>query len=69
MTPANDLQSVLEAARTRFVDRNPESRKIHEEALLRLPGGNTRTLLHTVPYPVAMKSGSSYKVIDEDGHE
>lgn len=58
----------LEAAKARFVERNPESLRLHEEAVKSLPGGNTRSLLHTAPFPVFIKSGNGYQVTSEDGH-
>ncbi|KAK7521226.1 glutamate-1-semialdehyde 2,1-aminomutase [Phyllosticta citriasiana] len=61
--------AALEAARARFTARNSNSRRIHDDATRSLPGGNTRTVLHTAPFPVAMKSGRGCHVVDEDGHE
>lgn len=62
------LQSALDAARKRFAERNPNSLRLHEEAVKSLPGGNTRTLLHTTPFPIYMKEGRGYQLTDEDGH-
>ncbi|GAB7356638.1 hypothetical protein MBLNU459_g7358t1 [Dothideomycetes sp. NU459] len=62
------LQDALDAAISRFEERNPISKRLHDEATRSLPGGNTRTLLHTSPFPVCMKSGHGYQVTDEDGH-
>lgn len=58
----------LEAAKARFVARNTSSLRLHEEAIKSLPGGNTRSLLHTSPFPVFLKSGEGYQVTSEDGH-
>jgi glutamate-1-semialdehyde 2,1-aminomutase len=66
---SSDLDSAVAAAKQRFVGRNPISRKLFEEATGYLPGGNTRSLLYTAPYPICMKKGENYKVFDEDGHE
>lgn len=60
--------NVLAAAQDKFVQSNPRSLKLHQKALKSLPGGNTRTLLHTAPFPLCMKSGKGYQVTDEDGH-
>jgi len=68
ISPNDDLTTALALAKARFVDRNPNSLKLYEEALKSLPGGNTRTLLYTSPFPVSMKSGKGYQVTDEDGH-
>lgn len=58
----------LGAAKARFVKRNSKSLKLHEESARALPGGNTRSVLHTTPFPVFLKSGKDYKVTSEDGH-
>ena len=62
------IKEALEAAKTRFTERNPMSLKLHEEAAKSLPGGNTRSLLHTAPFPVFVKSGQGYQITSEDGH-
>jgi glutamate-1-semialdehyde 2,1-aminomutase len=64
---ANTTQA-LEAAKARFVERNKTSLKLHEESVKSLPGGNTRSLLHTAPFPVFVKSGKEYQITSEDGH-
>ncbi|KAK4199500.1 pyridoxal phosphate-dependent transferase [Triangularia verruculosa] len=66
---ANAAKRALEAAEARFVANNPLSRKQHELAVGALPGGNTRTLLHTAPFPLTMKQGKGAYVWDEDGHK
>ncbi|KAK1779539.1 pyridoxal phosphate-dependent transferase [Copromyces sp. CBS 386.78] len=59
----------LAAAQSRYVAINPLSKKQHERAIESLPGGNTRTLLHTSPFPLCMKHGKATFVWDEDGHK
>jgi len=61
-------KEALEAAKARFVVRNATSLKLHEEAVRSLPGGNTRSLIHTAPFPVFLKKGEGYQVFSEDGH-
>ena len=63
------VTKALTAAQTRFEDRNPRSKKQHEIAVESLPGGNTRTLLYTSPFPLCMKCGKGPFVWDEDGHK
>lgn len=58
----------LDAATARFVERNPQSLALHQLSLSSLPGGNTRSLLHTAPFPVFLKSGQDWQVTSEDGH-
>jgi 4-aminobutyrate aminotransferase-like enzyme len=62
-------QKALAAAEARFVANNPISKKLHDLAVGSLPGGNTRTLLHTSPFPLCMKKGKGAFVWDEDGHK
>ncbi|GME53858.1 Aminotransferase [Neofusicoccum parvum] len=64
----SDPAAVLEAAKARFLTRNPKSLQIHKSALLSLPGGNTRTVLHTAPFPVSMARGTAHQVTSEDNH-
>lgn len=65
---SSDLSTALAEVKRRFVGRNLISGKLFEEAAGYLPGGNTRTLLYSAPYPVCMKKGEHYQVFDEDGH-
>ncbi|KAF1837224.1 PLP-dependent transferase [Decorospora gaudefroyi] len=57
----------LEAAKLRFEKKNASSLRLHNEAIKSLPGGNTRSLLHTAPFPVFLRSGKGYQVTSEDG--
>ncbi|KAI9172080.1 Beta-phenylalanine transaminase [Paramyrothecium foliicola] len=61
------LQHALKDATSRYHDRHVRSRELHEQAVKSLPGGNTRTVLHTGPFPVSIKSASGYQVFSEDG--
>ncbi|KAH8912098.1 PLP-dependent transferase [Coniochaeta sp. PMI_546] len=68
-TPADQtLSAAVQAAAARFSARNPRSAALHAEAVNSMPGGNTRTTLHTSPFPVYMKSGKDFRVTSEDGH-
>src|SRR5258706_392125 len=67
--PVSALDAAVGAATQRYIARNPTSKKLFEQACDYLPGGNTRTLLYSAPFPLCMKRGESYKVFDEDGHE
>lgn len=64
---SESLKVALDAAVDSFIARNPKSKGLHEEALKTFPGCNTRTVLHTSPFPLCMKSGKDYQVISEDG--
>ncbi|KAK3376312.1 pyridoxal phosphate-dependent transferase [Lasiosphaeria ovina] len=62
-------KTALAAAEARFIANNPRSKQLHELAVGVLPGGNTRSLLHTSPFPLSMKQGKGAYVWDEDGHK
>ena len=61
------VQARLVDAISRFETRHKRSKELHDKATLSLPGGNTRTLLHTTPFPISLKAGRGYQVYDEDG--
>ena len=63
------MDTALNDAVTRFIERHPESQRLHKLSLASLPGGNTRTVLHTAPYPVFMGKGSGSELWDEDGNK
>ena len=62
------MKSALDISSAQFVNHHPESERLFKEALKSLPGGNTRTLLHTSPFPVFMKKGEGCRLWDEDGN-
>ena len=57
-----------ERARQAFADRNPESRRLHDEARQVLPGGHTRTVLTHRPFPLTFVAGRGATLTDADGH-
>jgi len=61
-----NLKETLEVAQKRFVERNSRSLKIFEEATKSLPGGNTRHVLFTAPFPVYLQRGEGHQVFSED---
>lgn len=63
-----DLESALNDAEQRFISRNLKSQDRHEKAKASLPGGNTRTILHYPPFPVALDRGEGCFVWDYDGN-
>ncbi|OGM50817.1 glutamate-1-semialdehyde 2 [Aspergillus bombycis] len=62
-------QEMLISAEKVFVEQNPNSKAQHELASEVLPGGNTRSVLHTNPFPVCMERGEGNRLVDIDGHE
>jgi glutamate-1-semialdehyde 2,1-aminomutase len=63
-----DLNSAVADAEARFVSANPNSQARAESAKANMPGGNTRTVLHYAPFPVAFKGGEGCRLTDLDGH-
>jgi glutamate-1-semialdehyde 2,1-aminomutase len=69
MAVATDLSARLAEAERRYVERNPESRRLHEERARVMPGGNTRTVIHVPPFPLTIVRGEGARLTDADGHE
>ena len=66
--PANaDLDAALVEARAAYVARNPRSLARFTAATEAMPGGNTRTVLHYDPFPLAMARGQGCRLWDLDG--
>jgi glutamate-1-semialdehyde 2,1-aminomutase len=59
----------VDAAVRRYVERNPESRRLHEERARFMPGGNTRSVLHVAPFPLTIVRADGARIWDADGHE
>lgn len=66
-TPPLTSKDALDAATARYTAANPRSLELHKLATESMPGGNTRTQLHTSPFPLCMKSGKGYQLTSEDG--
>jgi len=65
---ANATELVAQARRE-FAERNPESRRLHEDAAKVLPGGHTRTVLAHDPFALTFVRGEGAVLTDADGHE
>ncbi len=64
-----DVASALAEAGARYIETNPESRRLNEANAAAMPGGNTRTTLHYDPFPLTLVEGRGARVKDADGHE
>jgi glutamate-1-semialdehyde 2,1-aminomutase len=62
------LESALDEAESRYVAANPKSAARHSSARSAMPGGNTRTVLHYSPFPLAWAKGEGAHLTDLDGH-
>jgi glutamate-1-semialdehyde 2,1-aminomutase len=63
------LDAVLAEAREAYVLANPRSLARHIEATAVFPGGNTRTVLHFAPFPMAIERAEGCRVWSADGRE
>jgi glutamate-1-semialdehyde 2,1-aminomutase len=64
-----DLSVLVADAERRYVERNPESRRLHEQRALVMPGGNTRSVIHVPPFPLTIVRGEGARIVDADDHE
>ena len=64
---STDLETLLDQAKARFADNNKESKVLYDNAVQFLPGGNTRSALHTAPFPVHIQQGEGTTVTTADG--
>ncbi|WP_439578814.1 aminotransferase class III-fold pyridoxal phosphate-dependent enzyme [Elioraea sp.] len=62
------LTEALAEEEARFTAANPRSRERALAAAAVMPGGNTRTVLHYTPFPLAFAKGEGATVTDLDGH-
>jgi glutamate-1-semialdehyde 2,1-aminomutase len=64
----SDLQPLVAEKRRAFAERNPESKRLHDEACRFLPGGHTRTILAHEPFALTFVRGDGAVLVDADGH-
>ncbi|OJJ45196.1 hypothetical protein ASPZODRAFT_17412 [Penicilliopsis zonata CBS 506.65] len=69
MGDAFSIDEALRQAKDSYISTFPESQTRYEEALEVMPGGNTRSVLFTAPFPVFMKKGKGNRLWDCDGNE
>jgi len=67
--PNADLDAAIAEAEARYSAANPQSRARTQAAAQVMPGGNTRTVLHYTPFPLAWSGGKANRLTDLDGHE
>jgi glutamate-1-semialdehyde 2,1-aminomutase len=67
--PNADLDAAIAEAEARYSAANPKSKARATSAAQVMPGGNTRTVLHYTPFPLAWGHGKANRLTDLDGHE
>lgn len=68
LAETTSLSMAVESAIDHYTSSNPKSYKQYLDSTHYLPGGNTRTVLHTSPFPLTFSSGSGATLTDLDGH-
>jgi glutamate-1-semialdehyde 2,1-aminomutase len=64
-----DIDAALNEAKEAYVTSGPASLARYVEATTVMPGGNTRTVLHYAPFPLAMARAEGCRMWDADGRE
>ena len=64
-----DIDAALNEAKETYVTSAPASLARYVEATTVMPGGNTRTVLHYAPFPLAMARAEGCRMWDADGRE
>lgn len=64
-----DIDAALNEAKEAYVTSAPSSLARYVEATTVMPGGNTRTVLHYAPFPLAMQRAEGCRMWDADGRE
>ena len=67
--PPRSLQDWQRELVEQFLETNPKSKTLHDRASKVMPGGNTRAVLHSAPFPLAFESARGVMVRSVDGHE
>src|SRR5437763_8457787 len=68
MATVLDRGGQLAEALRHYVECNPESRRLHEERAVLMPGGNPRSVIHVDPFPLTGLRGDGARIVDADGH-
>jgi glutamate-1-semialdehyde 2,1-aminomutase len=66
MTAPIDL--ALQQAQENFRRKRPKTEALHARARAVMPGGNTRTILYSAPFPIRIEKGEGQIITDVDGH-
>lgn len=64
----DEIDVQLASARNAYTERYPLSRAAYEDARTALPGGSTRTVLTSSPFPIVMERAEKGRLYDVDGN-
>jgi glutamate-1-semialdehyde 2,1-aminomutase len=68
-TPTSlNLDAALAEAEANFVAKRPKTAALHSRAKAVMPGGNTRTVLYSAPFPIRIERAEGATLHDIDGH-
>lgn len=62
------IDAALTEAKQSFAAKRPKTRALHERAAHVMPGGNTRTVLFTAPFPIRVEKAAGAALTDIDGN-
>ncbi len=62
------IDSALASAVANFAKKRPKTAAMHERAKAVMPGGNTRTVLFSQPFPIRIEKAEGSRLTDIDGH-
>lgn len=62
------IDDALSEAVAKFVAKRPKTQAMHERAKAVMPGGNTRTVLFSQPFPIRIDRAEGSRLTDIDGH-
>jgi glutamate-1-semialdehyde 2,1-aminomutase len=62
------IDEALAQAVANFVAKRPKTAALHERAKAVMPGGNTRTVLYSAPFPIRAERAEGATIWDVDGH-
>lgn len=69
LQPEDRLHSALDDAHQRFIKDHPLSKKFFDERCNHMPGGNSRTVLYSDPFPQTIASARSCYLTTVEGQE
>jgi glutamate-1-semialdehyde 2,1-aminomutase len=63
------IDAALQEAYEFFRSKRPKTAAFHERAKAVMPGGNTRTILYSAPFPIRVEYAEGSIIRDIDGHQ